>query len=224
MNTILTKMTLTTKAAIRYLIAPPFCAHCKQFLYHTKPLCQSCTLLINPVVSTTVSVTKKYSVKVFAISGYAEPLKSLILAKRWSKIIASTQLGELIWDMTYIRHTTIDYIVPIPLHWTRYARRGYNQADEIAQVISQKSDKPLLHLLNRTKKTLFQSSIAVKKRHANLHNAFDVHEQYRNKIENKHILLVDDLLTTGATLISATRELIKYKPASITAVVACRIV
>lgn len=208
----------------RHLFAPPFCAYCKQFLSTYAPLCSQCTALIRPIASTTIAVTKKHSITVFAIANYSYPLKSLILAKRWSNIVSSTQLGELIWDMTYVRNVSFDYIVPIPLHWTRLSWRGYNQAEEIAKVLSKKSGKPILNLLHRSKRTQFQSSVPFKERKINLDKAFYVDKKYQTIIEGKHILIVDDLLTTSATLSSAAHELIKYKPGHMSAVVACRVV
>jgi ComF family protein len=224
MKKIMHRATHTIFSVFRYLIAPPFCTYCKQFLSEYKPLCAECTALIRPVVSATLSVTKKYSVTVFAIANYTYPLKALILAKRWSNIVASTQLGELMWEMTYIRNVPFDYIVPIPLHWTRFSWRGYNQAEEIAQVLSTHSGKPVIQLLQRAKRTQFQSSIPVEQRASNLRDAFYIDEKYRSMIQGKHILLVDDLLTTSATLTSAAHELIQYKPAQITGIVACRVV
>lgn len=209
---------------LRYVISPPFCAYCKVFLSKETPLCAACLGLIKPVVSTAIPVTKKYSITVFAIANYNYPLKSLILAKSYSNIVASVQLGTLMWDMTAVQYLAFDYIVPIPLHWTRLSWRGYNQAHEISQVLAQKSGKPILNIVCRTKRTPFQSSMPVAQRPGNVHKAFFIDEQYRGMIEGKHILLVDDLLTTGSTLKAAARELIRYKPARISAIVACRVV
>ncbi len=111
--------------------------------------CDECIPLITPVVSVVLPITKKYSMKVFAVSAYKPPLKSLILAKGRSDIVASRELGQLIWDRTYIKHAPIDYFVPIPLHWTRFAKRGFNQAEEMAKVLSQQSSKPVEPLLKR---------------------------------------------------------------------------
>lgn len=209
---------------LQHLVAPPFCTYCKRFLSKNSPLCLQCTALIRPIASATLPITKKYSMTIFAITRYTYPLKSLILAKRWSNIVASTQLGELMWDLTHIRNVPFDCIMPIPLHWTRLSWRGYNQAEEIAHILSTKSEKPILNGLCRIKRTPFQSSIPLIQRKPNLQHAFYVNKKYQPLLHNKHILLVDDLLTTGATLRSAARELIYYKPRHITAIVACRVI
>ncbi len=206
------------------IIAPPFCAYCKEFLIHEFVFCVQCKSNIIPIVSITRSITKKYSMKIFAISDYKDPLKKLILAKRWGSIAASRQLGQLLCKMSYIKQVNFDYIVPIPLHWTRFARRGFNQAQEIAQVIAEESGKPVINLLKRPKRTTYQSQLTYAERSQNLKNAFLLNKVATTTYKNKHLLLVDDLMTTGATLQAGARALLQLRPQAITAVVICRVI
>ena len=83
-------------ATILLLLAPPFCVRCKKWLKQRHPFCVVCERHIRPIVSATIYLTEKHDVKVYAISQYVEPLKSLVLAKARSDAIASKQLGELI--------------------------------------------------------------------------------------------------------------------------------
>ena len=205
------------------VIAPPMCAHCKRLLSERQVLCAVCVAAIVPTVSVTLQITKKYPMKVFAIAAYADPIKSLILAKRWSYALASHQLGTLMWDYTAIRYTPIDYIVPVPLHWTRYLHRGYNQAEESARIIASHAHKPVVPLLKRVKWTSYQASLSVTEREPNVAHAFALRTANAAVYRDKHLLLVDDLMTTGATLSKAARELVALRPASITAVVAARV-
>jgi len=206
-----------------WVVCPPFCVHCKILLNENLIVCTSCRNKIKPIVSTHLVITAKTSVTVFAISGYYDPLKSLILAKIQSNRLASRQLGELIWQMTPLSNLEFDYIVPIPLHWTRYAYRGYNQAEEIARVLAQKSGKPVVPLLKRNRKTVFQSSLPFEKRGDNVARAFSLNSKIiRADYEGKRCVLVDDLMTTGSTLKGAARLIMRLNPASIDAVVACR--
>lgn len=202
-------------------IAPSSCAYCKIFLSTSDFLCGHCKAMIKPVASTALYLSKKYTMRVFAISGYHDPLKQLILAKGWSDIVISNILGELMWDMTYIQYVPIDYFIPIPLHWTRKAYRGFNQTEEMARALSFKSGKPVAGLLKRIKRTQFQSAIAAESRAENVREAFILCGDDR-MYHDKHLVLVDDLMTTGATLQSAAKELITLKPASITALTVCR--
>lgn len=111
---------------LRQIVAPPFCAYCKQFLERDTVLCQSCIEKINPVVSHELEITKTKRMRVLAVGRYEDPLRALILAKSSSRQIVSRQLGKLVWRMSNLPNIPFDCIVPIPLHWTRYAWRGYN--------------------------------------------------------------------------------------------------
>lgn len=206
-----------------HLVAPPFCAYCKDFLHTRQILCIECYEKIDPIVSVQIPITKTHKMTVLAISDYQEPLKSLILAKSWGDIVVSNQLGHLIWKMTYFRHMPCDYLVPIPLHWMRYAKRGYNQAEEIANVLAEYRAVPVAPILKRIKHTSFQSSLSYDKRLPNVKEAFVLHTNDYEKYHNKHIVLVDDLMTTGSTLASSAKILLPLKPASITAVVVARV-
>ncbi|PKN03240.1 hypothetical protein CVU75_03215, partial [Candidatus Dependentiae bacterium HGW-Dependentiae-1] len=105
-------------------IAPPACAYCQRYLEKRAVLCAGCLSRIQPVVSFMVPCTKTFSMTVFAAASYKEPMRSLIVAKRWSNIVSSMQLGELIWEKTYFKYAAADYLVPVPLHWSRQAWRG----------------------------------------------------------------------------------------------------
>ncbi|TET06470.1 ComF family protein [Candidatus Dependentiae bacterium] len=207
-----------------YIIFPPYCAQCKKFLTQRAVFCDACFAHVDPIVSFPLCITQKWTIPVFAVSVYRNPIKRLILAKGWSNRVASYQLGQLIWERTALRNRQFDYIVPIPLHWRRFAWRGYNQSEEIACYLSRKSGKKIVSVLKRVKHTKFQSRCSGKNRHANVADVFQVYVKDRAQFVGKHLVLVDDLMTTGATLKAATRELIKLKLASVTAVVACRVV
>lgn len=185
------------------------------------PLCQICLRRVKPIVSLRLELTKNYVVPVFAISPYQEPIKSLVIAKSWSDIVASSLLGHLMWELTNVKQVPFDCIVPIPLHWTRYAYRGYNQADEMAKVLSAKSGKPVAHLLARGKRTPILAAFSLAQREHAVQDAFRL-TAHAQQYAGKNLLVVDDVLTTGATLKAALRILRTCKPASITVVVACR--
>ena len=78
-----------------HIIAPPFCAHCKDFLITRSIFCIDCYEKIDPIVSVQIPITKNHSMTIIAISDYQEPLKSLILAKSWGDIVACNQLGAI---------------------------------------------------------------------------------------------------------------------------------
>ncbi len=207
------------------LLAPPYCMACKRFLSRRDVFCGTCIRLIKPIVSHDLKVSDALTVKVFAIGTYTEPLKSLILAKSWSNSVASRQLGQLMWEMTYIKNIPCDLIVPVPLHWMRYSWRGYNQSELMALELARKKGAPLRNLLSRVRHTPFQSVGGMEKRIENVKDVFvlQIPKEKRAEYAGKHLLLVDDLLTTGATIRAAAKELNKLKPASISVIVAARV-
>ncbi len=211
----------------RFLLAPPFCFYCREFiyLYGTRPsdefICCSCAQLIRPIISTHLSVTP-YTVQVYATSAYQEPVKSLILAKGWSDYTASKLLASIMWDYSCVQNIPFDYIVPVPSYWTRIAYRGYNQAQVIARELSVLTGKPLLLAVARIRKTKKQSQCAPHERVNNVSGAFNLLPNSLH-CEGKSILLVDDLMTTGATLYACARQLTRVQPKEISALVACRV-
>lgn len=209
---------------LKSLFMPSICAYCKKFLSHQAIFCAECTKTIFPIVSKKIDITPSVSVSVFALSDYKDPLKKLILAKSWSDTLASYQMGQLLAEMPSVQQLDCDMVVPIPLHWTRYAWRGFNQAEEVARVIHKKKNIPMEHALKRVKKTAFQATLVASMRVENLKEAFELNNVDPEQFKNKHILLVDDLLTTGSTIRSAVKKLLLLKPRKITVAVVCRVV
>lgn len=217
--------------AIRYIktllsdfLSPPMCTYCNVFLPKRAVYCASCLAQLQPVVSLVLPITTTKSVKVFAAGAYKEPIKRLVLAKMWRDVIATRHLADLIMDFTPLAHVPCDYLVPIPLHWTRQAKRGYNQVEEMARELSAHSGKPWVHLLKRARRTKFQSELSAEKRIENVADAFTLSANELQKYAGKHLIIVDDLYTTGATAKAAAKVLYQLKPASISVVVACRVV
>ncbi|HLC07299.1 MAG TPA: hypothetical protein VJJ26_03865, partial [Candidatus Babeliales bacterium] len=196
------------KNILRTYLMPCICAYCKKFLSTTDIFCSECKNKIFRVVSKQIDVTPSFSMTVFAISDYKDPLRKLILSKSWSDSLSSYQMGQLLWEMTPLQQLDCDVIVPIPLHWTRYAWRGFNQAHEIAHVIHKKKNIPLRHALKRVKKTAYQSTLASALRAPNLKQAFVVNDAQAEHCTGKHILLIDDLMTTGSTVRIAAKALL----------------
>ena len=102
----------------------------------------------------------------------------------------------------------VDGIVATPLHWWRWWQRGYNQSGLLARGISQITGIPILWgLVRRRRFTGTQTHLDAAGRQKNLEEAFR-----SGKTEAKHILLVDDVLTTGATLTSLATAILKENP------------
>ena len=204
-------------------IFPSVCGYCKKIFSTKQIFCSDCLALISPIISAPLVITKTKMLSVLAVSDYEYPLRALVQAKNQSNRSACRQLGTLIWNHTSVRFAEFDLIVPIPLHWTRYARRWFNQSYEMAQVLSKESGKPLVELLARTKKTEWQAGLSREDRQQNVQKVFSLTAQ-ASAFKGAHILLVDDVMTTGSTLESASRALLPLRPRSLTAAVACRVI
>lgn len=105
---------------------------------------------------------------------------------------------------------TIDCIVPVPLYKSKAYRRGFNQACLFADGIAEVSGIPVLpQAVKRTRNTATQTRKTRAERMENVRDVFRVLQQ--EQLKNKHILLTDDVLTTGATLESCALELLKIE-------------
>jgi ComF family protein len=101
-----------------------------------------------------------------------------------------------------------DYIVPIPIHIAKKRERGFNQSDLIADSLSELTGiKTNKNILYRHKYTVTQTLLSKSERMENMENVFN--SKNESDIQNKSILLVDDVLTTGSTINSAADILIK---------------
>ena len=107
-------------------------------------------------------------------------------------------------------YSDVDAVIPVPLHWTRRWSRGYNQAEVIAQVLADRLRAPVLEgVLYRCRRTRTQTRLSIGQKSANVAGAFRVKREFRLS-GVYHILLVDDVFTTGATLHSCYLALKPY--------------
>lgn len=100
-----------------------------------------------------------------------------------------------------------DAVVPVPLHWRRRLLRSYNQSELIAAVIAAETGKPLIRGLKKIRETPHQSQLKKEERQKNLKGTFAVDDP---SFAGKQLLLVDDVLTTGATAATAAQVLMAH--------------
>ena len=125
-------------------------------------------------------------------------------------------LGEYManWLMPYDFFSDIDLIIPLPIHKHRERERGYNQSREIARGISYISKiKVGNNVVERSRYTISQTKLTHADRTKNVENAFRLLRP--NEIRSKHILLVDDIITTGATIAACANVLAKAEDVKI---------
>jgi len=104
----------------------------------------------------------------------------------------------------------IDMFVPVPMHFMKKARRGYNQVEEICKGLTEATGIPTVTALKAVKGHRTQTSLTLEQRRANTAGIFRVKDP--DSIRDKHIMLVDDVCTTGSTLTSAAEALLAEVP------------
>ena len=132
---------------------------------------------------------------------YEYPVDRLIAAAKFGRQLPVARgLGQLLALRMPDLPEPPDAVVPVPLHWRREARRGFNQAEEIARALCAARRWPLrTDLCRRILPTPEQSGLGAARRRENLRGAFALAGVRTTLGRYRHVLLVDDVLTTGAT-------------------------
>jgi ComF family protein len=199
---------------LSHLIYPRLCEGCsKPLLAEEEVLCLNCNVYHLPRTAYhhiadnetamrfagRVDVEKATSLAYFTPDGLLQHL--LHSLKYDGKKYIGTYLGkQLAYDLKQINwQLGVDAIVPVPLHPDKEALRGYNQSQLLAEGMAEVWGIPVLNTaIKRVKNTESQTQKSREERIENMQGAFVAHQQL--DIAGKHMLLIDDVLTTGATL------------------------
>lgn len=152
---------------------------------------------------------------------YRPPLVPVVRALKFSGLdYLGAHLGEGLYAALGPELDGIEAVVPVPLHWRRRLVRGYNQAELIAWGLAPAMGVPVIRALQRSRATPPQTALGRSQRLSNLRRAFRCRR--RGAVAGRSLLLVDDVVTTGATLAAAARELKRAGAARVVALVAAR--
>lgn len=220
----------------RLSLFPHYCLLCEVRFEGVRDLCEHCHVALpwndsacprcgQPLTSAGCISCRRLPVsclQTVAPLRYEEAIATWVQALKFHSGFREGQvLGELLAtavEGTLGNRGRPDCIVPMPLATRRLLRRGHNQAAFIARIISKRVHIPVRHrLLTRTRATLKQADLPRSARRANVVRAFAASD-----VTGLHIALVDDVLTTGATMQSATRVLLANGAAAVEWWVAAR--
>lgn len=197
------------------------CPHCYAQLPWNHHSCRQCaiTLTDSPIDSLADSKgtdvlcgrclqTAPYfdiSYSVFRYRGDIVPMMHQF--KFHQRLLYSRLFGQLLLDKLQrqiVQGQRPDYLLPVPLHPSRLRQRGYNQSVELAKVLAKGLQVPLQpHCLVRSRKTPAQAGLGAKQRRSNIKGAFEL----IHPLADRHIALVDDVVTTGSTVNEIARVL-----------------
>lgn len=207
------------------VILPPVCANCGAPISGNEKdmmLCRNCALSV---------IIRKAPVKMgsfllFAAAGYAEPpIRNLIKILKYGGIIdASRPLSEFVFRhleisgfMNAIPPDSRVFIVPVPIYFAKKFKRGFDQSEEMAKLISERVSIPVARVLRRKKATLPQSNMKNENsRSLNVKDCFRLERKEAVKIPKRSvIILFDDIITSGSTMKEAAKALRPLCPSKI---------
>lgn len=189
--------------------SPPLCARCGDPLPGQRALaacCAVCSVDLGPIAAAR------------ALGPFEGALADLIHACKYGRRPSiATGLGHRMRELHHTWSERVDLVVPVPLHPRRERERGFNQAALVAAALG----PPLCEALTRRVHTSPQAAASGAARHANVRDAFVVNRDAR-QVRGRVVALVDDVLTTGATLSAAAVALATAQPTRILALTAAR--
>ena len=170
------------------------CEICGRIIYH-RGKCRIC------------NSEKVYFDKGYSVFEYKEAVRNAIREFKYRGMFRyGKYLGEIMADNAADNiNTEFDYVTAVPLHPKRYRGRGYNQSEILAKAVAKALGVEYRKLLVRCVNTKPQNSLDRKERLKNIKGAFSIKDNV--SVENKNILIIDDIFTTGSTVNECSRIL-----------------
>lgn len=206
---------------------PAFCVSCRVIINGCDALCISCFASLPRASVLRITLPKGTALAVHAVTHYEGVGAFLVAAKEGRNQEGARTLGRLLAQYVKAHALVYDVIVPVPLHWVRFLWRGYNQAALMARALVSEGAY-ISRSFCRMKKTKDQKHLSGAARRRNVAHAFGTGwfvsaHRVRQDIAGKHVLIVDDVYTTGSTVRELAAVIERFKPASITVLLGCRV-
>ncbi len=213
-------MLKSLSSLVSSIVAPPFCGHCHTYLsWHffgyfsgREPLCIDCLEQVVPILSTKIG-----TLKVHAVSGYDYPLTSLFNQSHEASVQLGTLLGERV-----VSSLEVDCLVPVPRYKTEIPKKGYSASLVMAQQVSRLSGIPVVECIQRVKPPLKRGLYTKVERHQYNQGVFRVTPDI-SEVEDKRVVLIDEVCSSGSTLVEVAKIVKLGRPRDMEAVVVCRV-
>jgi len=157
----------------------------------------------------------------YTYGAYEGTLRKLIHLFKYSGIRTLARPLAARLALALPRSQSFDLIVPMPLHWFRSWRRGFNQSALLAAELSRRTGIPVREAVRRKRATLSQAGLSNAQRRSNVKGAFALRRGMA--VQGKRILLVDDVMTTGATATACAQVLKEAGAASVVLLTVARV-
>lgn len=198
--------------ALLDLLAPRMCIGCgDEQLFSDEPFCDVCEALLD-----SCSPAWQPPAPSAALFAYGGPVADAIrLAKFGARPDVAVSLGRMMARRVTTAYAgRVDRLVPVPLHGKRLRERGYNVAALMAGPLGRSLAIPVDHRLSRRRETPAQASLDRRHRAANMRGAFSFNDS-SGRAPLGRVLLLDDVRTSGATLLSASEVLYHHGASSV---------
>src|SRR6201994_3151476 len=198
-------------------IAPPFCPRLGiPFVYDPGPELLSMEAIANPPAYQRARAAVRYD----------DVARTLVHALKYQdRTDLAPAMGRWMTRAGRELLAGADMLIPVPLHWRRAWHRRYNQSGALARVIARQSGVALRGgILQRVRATEQQVGLSRPQRASNVQGAFKVSADRLNEIAGRRVVLIDDVLTSGATLDACARALLRAKAAQVDVLVFARVV
>jgi ComF family protein len=228
------------------LALPPLCPSCREPVGDALGLCADCWAKLSPI-------TRPYCEKlgipfaydpgpgIFSMQAIADPpayararaavrydeiARTLVHALKYGdRLDLAPVMGRWISRAGAELTVGADALVPVPLHWRRLWARRFNQSAALAKVVSELTGVAVAHgALRRVKATPQQVGLSKNERAENVQGAFRVPKEAKSQIAGRHLVLVDDVLTSGSTVDACARALLRGGARQVDVLVFARVV
>jgi competence protein ComFC len=197
------------------------CVLCKRGIFTDNLICEECLSGIDFFNDSFRLGKDGSNLQCYSAVYYKGPVKELIQKLKYkSDFYCGEILGDFITKLLSCSHIKFDIITFVPMTRKALAKRGFNQSEFLARYVAKSFNKPVVKCLDKIKNTKDQIGLDREGRFKNLEGCFKI--KNGNFILSKNILLIDDVVTTGATAIHCCQELLNHGASEVTILTAAK--